>query len=1281
MANYTDEGLMRGDDLRPTTLNSNDLNVINSAHTFKVETNMGGLSIDEDTHADSGDSSAGRLLVKKGFGELETDGQVITLSRTGGTDWNSLTMRGPEHTSSVVELVDGTDKHLGQSNSHGARFGFCGVNAHTGSIAAGGLGVERNEVFFLQTGEGINVTNILDVSIADGEVFFYHSLRSTDGSNTHSQLNPDSLVFENSDPLFNNGGAVARLASVSALNDDSTLKEFANISGFANDTSNGAEQGRLQFNVMKSGSLSTGLEVYGSSTNAIVKISNTWTLPSSTGAINQVLMSDGAGSSTWQANAETDTLDSVTTRGDTTNNDITTGAFTSTSTVTSSGLIPNAGTHDIGSSSNRWDQLYLDNTSTISWGATSAVMLTGLNAEGLALDMSGEGSNEPHFTIRSDSSTGPRLSLHRRLATTGNVGSLDFIGRDSASNDEVYAQIVAASPYTDSSLEQGTIELKVNGAGTLNTGLKVIPTPSLGNPKVEISDSYTLPDDAPGSGSEIIISDGAGGSYWGSSPYTETDTLATVTGRGASTTESVTVADLTTTAGIISGSTVRPATQNNVTLGSSVFPWSDLYLGNGGRVYFDTISDSAWIEHISGQGLEIHTYGETDGEPKLTLVSTYGGSSVGPTLDLKTRAVTSFDESVGRISFSGYNSFGQDKEYVRIDGIAESTTNTVEDGGLAISTLVNGTMTPAITVDNSANTTVNTLSAVHSDGNYMAFTPGSVSNTATLVTSTSSQYNELALYGHEDSGSILSLTQGNRYGAGTWKGARFGYAGSATWETAFGAESVEKLFLQVGDSTNGSKNVLEVGDTAANDLVLFGDLIISDIDDNQPKLILRNDKGGADLTLSADDTASTSLIASALAGLTISTSTSSLSTLTLDSSTIVLDASNRVVIQDGAVSCYALPNVNDPATSGHVLVGGGVGNSLSFTTSLTALTNISSDSMTLSGDLTFSGNDRSITMNTTGDITTGTFTATNGVLTYVNGTTATYTYGDFGYLSVNDPPTWAAYGNGNDVDGVVVQQRGSNPFSSEDYRTGYWLIANDSTAANAPATPSDVGWVMSAMDVTYTMQQLRFSRTENAGTNISTIGYLNSQSAANEIDFTGQHRSIVSDSAPQDMDTMVGYIVVSDGTYANLSGQAAKPTINEALPKVTLSSQYAQKSVYGVISDAEDPNSTERLYTTGAFVSVFEKTDNRLIINAVGEGGIWVTNANGSIDNGDLITSSSVPGLGALQSDDIMRSYTVAKATQACNFDLNSVTYDCEEFDHSGTTYRRAFIGCTYHCG
>ena len=82
-------------------------------------------------------------------------------------------------------------------------------------------------------------------------------------------------------------------------------------------------------------------------------------------------------------------------------------------------------------------------------------------------------------------------------------------------------------------------------------------------------------------------------------------------------------------------------------------------------------------------------------------------------------------------------------------------------------------------------------------------------------------------------------------------------------------------------------------------------------------------------------------------------------------------------------------------------------------------------------------------------------------------------------------------------------------------------------------------------------------------------------------------------------------------------------------------------------------------------------------MNSIGEGAIWVTNINGNIENGDYLCSSRIPGHARRQDEEAMYNFTVAKATTECTFELDSPDYRCEEIVFEGTTYRRAFIGCT----
>ena len=146
----------------------------------------------------------------------------------------------------------------------------------------------------------------------------------------------------------------------------------------------------------------------------------------------------------------------------------------------------------------------------------------------------------------------------------------------------------------------------------------------------------------------------------------------------------------------------------------------------------------------------------------------------------------------------------------------------------------------------------------------------------------------------------------------------------------------------------------------------------------------------------------------------------------------------------------------------------------------------------------------------------------------------------------------------------------------------------------------------------------------------------------NHLDFTGQHRTFISNVALSDYELYEGLIVSADtNTYYDNSIQ-----INEAIPIVSICKKTMDKSCFGVVSTKEDTND----YSYNVYI-IREDGDVRAKINAIGEGGIWVSNINGNLESGDYITTSNtLPGYGQKQDDDILHNYTVAKITTDCDF-------------------------------
>jgi hypothetical protein len=132
-----------------------------------------------------------------------------------------------------------------------------------------------------------------------------------------------------------------------------------------------------------------------------------------------------------------------------------------------------------------------------------------------------------------------------------------------------------------------------------------------------------------------------------------------------------------------------------------------------------------------------------------------------------------------------------------------------------------------------------------------------------------------------------------------------------------------------------------------------------------------------------------------------------------------------------------------------------------------------------------------------------------------------------------------------------------------------------------------------------------------------------------------------------------------------------------------MSSTDNDPCVFGVVVDELNGSNSKIDLFTSDYESNEMKQDigNSVRVNSLGEGAMWVSNINGAIKNGDLITSSRIRGVGKRQDDDFVYNYTVAKATMSCDFDLGSDKYKTKSIVFEGQTYVMAFVGVVYHCG
>jgi hypothetical protein len=287
--------------------------------------------------------------------------------------------------------------------------------------------------------------------------------------------------------------------------------------------------------------------------------------------------------------------------------------------------------------------------------------------------------------------------------------------------------------------------------------------------------------------------------------------------------------------------------------------------------------------------------------------------------------------------------------------------------------------------------------------------------------------------------------------------------------------------------------------------------------------------------------------------------------------------------------------------------------------------------------------------------------------------------------------------------GYGVTLVGDGHFSVADRVRGYW--------ANAGVASNDTYCVQVDSDVLKTTGSLAFCKPHAGNRSNALVSWnmylgptrargssdyadLYLQSANNALtrftdrfwpgmfDFTGQHRCAF-DAAPG---LYVGAIVVATGRYRDLTGES-QVSIDEAVPVVELCTRCDDPRIFGVVSAFEDPADPQREFRLGNMGFITAKghdgKDTRVVVNAVGEGAIWVCDAGGPLRNGDLVTScdAAFGGLGMRQASPQVLNSTVAKITCDCDFTSGGSPGPVETI-HDGMrrAVRRAFVGCTYKC-
>ena len=220
--------------------------------------------------------------------------------------------------------------------------------------------------------------------------------------------------------------------------------------------------------------------------------------------------------------------------------------------------------------------------------------------------------------------------------------------------------------------------------------------------------------------------------------------------------------------------------------------------------------------------------------------------------------------------------------------------------------------------------------------------------------------------------------------------------------------------------------------------------------------------------------------------------------------------------------------------------------------------------------------------------------------------------------------------------------------------------------------------------------------TSSQGSNYALLGFYATNRTGGAYSFTGEHSSMVCDEEYDDLmnyntDDFLGMVVCSSGKIYNLpydvDGNTYMKQVDniksvDSQPMTRLSKKYKDKSVLGVISHIEKvgKNRNDLGGTSWTGCMALDKDERRRIrIASIGEGGIWITNEYGNIENGDYITTSNIAGYSTRQDDDLLHNYTIAKATMDCDFDIEKP--DEYKTKNLGDGIYASYIACTFHCG
>lgn len=214
-----------------------------------------------------------------------------------------------------------------------------------------------------------------------------------------------------------------------------------------------------------------------------------------------------------------------------------------------------------------------------------------------------------------------------------------------------------------------------------------------------------------------------------------------------------------------------------------------------------------------------------------------------------------------------------------------------------------------------------------------------------------------------------------------------------------------------------------------------------------------------------------------------------------------------------------------------------------------------------------------------------------------------------------------------------------------DAAAGYLRLTN--LISNSVGGRNNTSWTNSSPAVQFSANtRLVIDGKGEFGNNIYVKGTM--------LPFTGSHRAV----SPLEVNYQPGEIIVDGQLYD-------EGDMSNTIYFAEKSSVANQRGVIGVFLEDEF-RQFEDVDGTITVTNWLDDGNKYVLVNAVGEGKVLVCGENGNISRGDLIVTSSMPGRGMKQDDDIIRGYTVAKAREDVVFSSPSEV---------------KLVSCIYLCG